>query len=297
MFYYILRFVWSARLTQVFQIIRPVQQTCPVIFSSPHSGRVYPQAFLDQSILDAAAIRSSEDAFVDQLISCAPALGAPVLLAHVPRSYIDLNRAADEFDPALIEGVRRSDNNPRIASGLGVVPRVVSGARSIYRGKIALAEAEMRVAQNWRPYHAALRGLIDETVARFGYVILLDMHSMPSEAAQMLRPHQQAADIVLGDRHGASAGGHVTAQIETAFAAEGLRVARNSPFAGAYIAQHYGRPSVGRHVVQIEMSRGLYMDESRIAPLPQFAQFQDMIARVIARLIARYGTQSTLAAE
>lgn len=280
-----------------FQIIRPNVQTCPVVFSSPHSGRAYPQAFLDQSVLGLAAIRSSEDAFVDQLISCAPSLGAPLLLAHVPRSYIDLNRAPDEFDPALIEQVRQSDSNPRIASGLGVVPRVVAGGRAIYHGKIPLAEAKARVAEYWHPYHTALRQLLGETLAQFGYVILLDIHSMPSEAAKMLRPHQIAADIVLGDRHGASAGGQIVAQVEAAFVAEGLRVARNSPFAGAYIAQQYGRPFVGKHVVQVEISRGLYMDESQIAPLPQFPQFQARLENVLRRVIAGYSAPSALAAE
>lgn len=280
-----------------FEIIRPAVQTSPVIVSSPHSGRDYPQAFLAQSVLDLAAIRSSEDAFVDQLAAAAPALGAPLLIAHVPRCYIDLNRAPDEFDPALIQDVRRSDSNPRVASGLGVVPRVVAGGRAIYRGKLTLAEAEARVNLFWHPYHAALRQLMAETVARFGYVILLDMHSMPSEAAAMLRPHQISADIVLGDRHGASAAGHVTAQIESAFAAEGMTIMRNSPFAGAYIAQHYGRPSVGRHVVQIEISRGLYMDEGKITPLAKFAQFQAQISNVIAQIIAKYTAPSALAAE
>lgn len=280
-----------------FQIIRPNVQTCPVVFASPHSGRAYPQAFLDQSVLGLAAIRSSEDAFVDQLISCAPALGAPLLIAHVPRAYVDLNRSPDEFDPALIEQVRHSDNNPRIASGLGVVPRVVAGGRAIYHGKIPLAEAKARIDDYWHPYHAALRQLLGETLVQFGYAILLDIHSMPSEAAKMLRPHQIAADIVLGDRHGASAGGQITAQVEAAFVAEGLRVARNSPFAGAYIAQHYGRPFAGKHVVQVEISRGLYMDESQITPLPQFEQFRVKIEHVLRRVTAGFAAPSALAAE
>jgi N-formylglutamate amidohydrolase len=284
-------------VTGSFQIIRPAVQTCPVVFSSPHSGRDYSQAFLDQSILGLAAIRSSEDAFVDSLISCAPSLGAPLLLAHVPRSYIDLNRAPDEFDPALIEQVRAYESNPRIASGLGVVPRVVAGGRAIYRGKISLAEAKARVDAHWHPYHNALGQLMADTVAKFGYAILLDMHSMPSEAAKMLRPNQFAADIVLGDRHGASAAGQITAHVEAAFVAEGLRVARNSPFAGAYIAQHYGRPFVGKHVLQVEISRGLYMNEDQITPLPQFAQFQSKIENVLRRVIAGYAAPSALAAE
>jgi N-formylglutamate amidohydrolase len=284
-------------LTASFQIIRPDVQTCPVVISSPHSGRAYPPAFLRQSVLDMRAVRSSEDAFVDEMVAAAPRLGAPLLLAHVPRAYVDLNRAADEFDPALIEGARRNDSNPRIASGLGVIPRVVAGGRAIYSGKLPLAEAEARINTHWRPYHAALRGLMDETAARFGMAILLDMHSMPSEAAQMLRPHQRPADVVLGDRHGASASGHIIAEIETAFVAQGLRVARNSPFAGAYIAQHYGQPFAGKHVVQIEISRGLYMDEAQVTPLPHFATFAAKITAALAQITTRLAPPQSLAAE
>jgi N-formylglutamate amidohydrolase len=173
----------------------------------------------------------------------------------------------------------------------------VAGGRAIYQGKLTLAEAQARVATHWRPYHAALRGLLDETLAQFGFAVLLDVHSMPSEATAMLRPHQISAQIVLGDRHGASAAGHVTNQIEAAFAYENLTVQRNSPFAGAYIAQHYGRPSVGVHVVQIEISRGLYMDEKAIAPLPEFAAFQAKFSRVLARVIGHNRTNGALAAE
>lgn len=284
-------------MTRCFDIIRPRVQTCPIIFSSPHSGRDYPPPFLQQSVLDINAIRSSEDAFVDRLIAAAPDLGAPLLLAHVPRAFVDLNRAHDEFDPALIDGVRRNDSNPRVASGLGVVPRVVSGGRAIYRGKLTLAEAESRVAKYWHPYHAALGQLISQTISKFGYVILLDMHSMPSEAAQMVRGGTAIADIVLGDRHGASAAAHVTAQIEGAFAGSGLRVARNSPFAGAYVAQHYGRPSVGRHVVQVEISRRLYMNETDILPLPHFDAFQMKMDGIIAHIINKFSEPRALAAE
>ena len=284
-------------MSAAFQIIRPDVQTCPVVVSSPHSGRDYSARFLRQSMLGIAALRSSEDAFVDHLVAASPRWGAPLLLAHVPRAYVDLNRAPDEFDPALIEGARRNDNNPRIASGLGVIPRVVAGGRAIYSGKLPLSEAETRIASFWRPYHDALRHLIDETMTRFGFVVLLDMHSMPSEAASILRPHQGAADIVLGDRHGASAGSGIVAEIEASFAAQSFRVTRNSPFAGAYIAQAYGRPSAGKHVVQIEISRGLYMDETRIAPLPQFESIEQRIVRALAQIIQRFTPSQSLAAE
>lgn len=283
-------------MTPAYDILRPVVQTCPIVFASPHSGRQYSDAFLRQTVLDKVTLRSSEDAFVDQLIAPACQFGAPILCANVPRAYVDLNRGADEYDPAVIDGVVPSAVSPRIASGLGVIPRVVAGGRAIYSGKLTLDEAQARIDTNWQPYHRALKGLLDETVSQFGEVILLDMHSMPSEAA-MLHHHARPMDIVLGDRHGASASPDVMAALEAAFTAEGLRVARNTPFAGAYIAQHYGRPIVRRHVVQIEMSRALYLDERTVTPLAQYDAFAALLGRVLRQITAHFGQSLPMAAE
>lgn len=268
-----------------YRLIRPARQETCVIFSSPHSGREYPAEFLASSALDARTIRSSEDAFVEELFAGAPLRGAPLIAARVPRAYVDLNRAPDEFDPAVVNGVTRAAHNPRVSSGLGVIPRVVAGGKAIYRGKMALAEAEARITRHWRPYHAALSGLMDETLASFGESILIDCHSMPHEAIEgHTRPGQPRPEVVLGDRFGAAAGREVMDRVEAAFAAAGLRVARNAPFAGAFIAQSYGRPSARRHVVQVEIDRGLYMDEATIQPLPEFAAFRELLSGVIAEI-------------
>ena len=282
----------------VYRIARPVRQDTAVIFASPHSGRQYGAGFLAQTVLDARMIRSSEDAYIDQVFATAPQVGAPLLLAEVPRAYLDLNRAPDELDPSVIEGVARSAHNPRVASGLGVIPRVVAQGRAIYRGKLTLAEAEARIAQVWHPYHRALRGLMDETHSQFGEAVLIDCHSMPHEAIEgHTRPGHLRPDVVLGDRFGAAAGRDVMDRIEAAFASAGLRVARNAPFAGAFIAQSYGRPVSGRHVVQVEIDRALYLDEARVEPLPGFAAFCALMAGVVAE-IATIGRQSLpLAAE
>ncbi|MFM2390493.1 MAG: hypothetical protein RLZZ437_2048 [Pseudomonadota bacterium] len=274
-----------------FTIAWPDLRDTPVIFSSPHSGRSYPAAFLEQSLLDAQTIRSSEDAYVDQLFSAAPGFGAPLIHATLPRAYLDLNRAPDELDPALIEGIHRPAHNPRVSSGLGVIPRVVANGRAIYRGKLPVAEAERRIARIWHPYHNALRRLIDENQARFGQAILIDCHSMPHEAIDAhSRPGTLRPDVVLGDRFGAAAGREVIERVEAAFANAGLRVARNSPFAGAYIAQAYGRPSRGNHVVQVEIDRALYLDEARVALRPDFPAFHRLISGVVAEIsaIGRY---------
>ncbi|MDX5349544.1 MAG: N-formylglutamate amidohydrolase [Paracoccaceae bacterium] len=275
---------------------RPARAVGPVIFASPHSGRDYPASFLAQALLDRAAIRSSEDAFVDQLFDCAPAIGAPLLAARVPRAYLDLNRAADELDPAVIEGIARAPHNPRVSSGLGVIPRVVAGGRAIYRGKLPLAEAESRLRRFWHPYHQALAALVEETRAAYGQTVLIDCHSMPHEAIEAhTRPGQRLPEVVLGDRYGVAAGREVMDRIEAAFAGAGLRVGRNAPFAGAYVAQAYGRPSRGVHVVQVEIDRALYMDEARIEPLAGFQAFRALIAGVVAELVRPEGM--ALAAE
>lgn len=268
-----------------YQIKLPMARSTPVVMASPHSGRAYPQDLIQQSVLEFNQLRSSEDAFVDQLIDMAPDHGAALITAKCPRAYVDFNRAPDELDPALIEGLARSPHNPRISSGLGVIPRVVSGGRAIYRGKMPLAEAETRIAGNWHPYHRALRHLLEETHEVFGHSILIDWHSMPHEAIENHgRPGALRPEVVLGDRFGASAGSDWTDRIEAAFQDAGLRVARNSPFAGAFIAQSYGRPASGRHVIQIEIDRALYMDEAKVTPLPRFDRFRQLIGGVIARI-------------
>jgi len=284
--------------SDAFTLRLPADRTTPVVFSSPHSGADYPEAFVSQSLLDRHTIRSSEDAFVDRLFSAAPDHGAPLLSARIPRAYLDLNRAADELDPAVIEGIDRAPHNPRVSSGLGVIPRVVAGGRAIYRGKLPRKEAESRILRVWHPYHATLKTLLDESLAQFGEAVLIDCHSMPHEAIEAhSRPGHPRPDVVLGDRFGAAASRHVVDRIESAFAAAGLRTARNAPFAGAYIAQAYGRPSRNQHVVQIEIDRALYMDEARIEPRADFLQFQRLVTRVIADVTAPQAGRMPLAAE
>lgn len=281
-----------------FELFLPPTRASSVILSSPHSGRDYDEAFLRRSLLDRLAIRSSEDAFVDMLVSDAPRLGAPLLAARVPRAYVDLNRAAEELDPALIEGVARHCHNPRVSSGLGVIPRVVSNGRAIYRGKLTLAEAETRLTACWHPYHAALQALIEENRTLFGEAVLLDMHSMPREAIDGFgRGNGPRPDVVLGDRFGATAAPDIVAQVEDAFVAAGLRVVRNAPFAGAYITQHYGRPGRGQHVIQIEIDRSLYMDEATLLPHGGFDALKATLSAVLSRIIDFRRPARQLAAE
>lgn len=285
--------------TDPYALFLPEARTTSVVFSSPHSGRDYPWAFLKQTVLDERAVRSSEDAFVDLLFADAPRMGAPLLAAKMPRAYVDLNRSAEELDPAVIEGISVAGHNPRVSSGLGVIPRVVANGRVIYRGKLARAEAEARLDGYWHPYHTCLQRLLDEAHAGFGEAILIDCHSMPHEAIESVSTKGGTApEVVLGDRFGASADPEIVERVELAFRNAGLRVGRNTPFAGAHITQRYGRPSRGRHAIQVEIDRALYMDEAEIRPSRDYRGFKAALASVIAEIaeIGR-GLEMPLAAE
>lgn len=268
-----------------FTLELPTAQTTSMVFASPHSGRYYSDAFKAHSVLDDATIRSSEDAFIDKLIECAPKFGAPLIHATYPRAYLDLNRACDEMDPAVVAGVRSTAHNPRILSGLGVIPRVVANGRAIYRGKIPLDQAMERIENVWRPYHENLQNLLVKTRAQFGEATLVDVHSMPHEAAEgASHPKGVRPEIVLGDRFGASANGEIVDRIESVFLDAGLKVSRNAPFAGAYIVQQYGRPSQRQHALQIEIDRSLYMNEKHIRPNTNFLAFQKLMAQVVCEI-------------
>jgi N-formylglutamate deformylase len=269
-----------------YQLTHPERRTTSVVFASPHSGRDYSWSFLCRTRLNEHSVRSSEDAFVDQLFDCAPQMGAPLIIAGAPRAFVDLNRSADELDPALIEGVARCGHNLRVSSGLGVIPRVVANGQAIYTGKLSHQEAERRIETYWRPYHQALAGQLDQAEMMFGKAILVDCHSMPHEAMDsVVGLGARRPEVVIGDRFGASAHSDIVDRIEAALSAAGLSVVRNTPFAGAYVTQHYGRPSKGRHAVQIEIDRSLYMNEQLVRPNGNFQNFRTLLRGVIAEII------------
>lgn len=281
-----------------FDLIQPDATTSGAVFASPHSGREYDSAFLAATELDPHALRSSEDAWVDELIAAAPEYGVPILAARTPRAYVDLNRAVDELDPALIQGVRRGAHNPRVISGLGVIPRVVSNGRAIYRGRLPMEEARRRLVHHWHPYHQTLQALLDRQVQQFGRAILIDCHSMPHEAIEgHARQLDAVPQVVLGDRFGASCAPEVIEAVETVFGESGLRVVRNTPFAGAYISKQYGRPARSQHAVQIEVDRSLYMDERSLVRHDGFDRLQEIMTRLIGEVAQLARPQMPLAAE
>lgn len=271
-----------------FEVLAPANPTLPFVFASPHSGRVYHKSFLQVSRLDTVSIRRSEDSFVDEIFASAPALGAPLLKAHFPRAYVDPNREAYELDPAMFDAPLPgfvNSRSPRVAAGLGTIARVVRDGAEIYAKKLTFAEAQWRIDTYYKPYHAKLRSLMETTHKQFGCAVLIDCHSMPSVGGPLdqdigtTRP-----DVVLGDRFGTACARRLTDIIERALTMQGFAVVRNNPYAGGFSTEHYGRPALGLHALQIEINRALYMDEERIERLQGLKRISAAVTTMIRAL-------------
>jgi N-formylglutamate amidohydrolase len=268
-----------------FEAIEPAHCRGPVLFNSPHSGRIYPHAFLMTSRLDLATLRRSEDSFVDDLIAGLVERGHPIMRAHFPRCYVDVNREPYELDPRMFDGRLPSFANTRsmrVAGGLGTVARVVGDAQEIYDQRISVSEALHRIDRLYKPYHRTLRRLFTKLHRHFGTAILVDCHSMPSTTGG--RDERPRADVVIGDRYGTSCVGIIAETVEQALREFGYVVSRNKPYAGGFITEHYGNPTTGLHAVQLEINRALYMDERRYERSPSFDRLAAELAGLADRL-------------
>lgn len=262
-------------LTPPFEVREPLGNISPFVFCSPHSGRIYSQHFLAQSRLDAMALRRSEDCYVDELFIRAASRGATLLSARFPRAYIDANREPYELDPELfLEPLPDWANarSVRVAGGLGTIARIVSDGEEIYSGPLALSDALIRIDLLYKPFHAVLRSLLDRAQRNFGYAILIDCHSMPS--AHMAHAGVQRPDFVIGDRFGTSCDLRLTKLIRASLTDLGYEAQLNRPYAGGYITEHYGRPIRGVHAIQLEINRGLYMNEKTLEKRPRFMSLE-----------------------
>ena len=277
----------ATELSPPFTVARPESLKIPLVFNSPHSGRVYPKAFLAASRLEPMALRRSEDAYVEELFSFVTELGAPLLHAHFPRAYVDVNREPYELDPALFrDGLPHYANTQsvRVVGGLGTIARIVSESDEIYREPLSVNAALERINRLYTPYHETLSSLLDEARRAFGFSVLIDCHSMPSSpiAEQAgVRP-----DFVLGDRFGTSCSPELTRLAAGQLKAQGYAVALNKPYAGGYITEHYGRPHKGQHALQIEINRALYMDETTFEKSSGFPQLKDDLESMVRALVA-----------
>ena len=270
-----------------FEIIEPPEWHGPVVFNSPHSGSIYPRAFLTTSRLDTATLRRSEDSFVDELVLGVVRRGFPLMRAHFPRCYVDVNREPYELDPRMFEGRLPSFANTRsmrVAGGLGTVARVVGDAQEIYDRRLPVDDALRRIETLYKPYHRALRRLVTTVHRDFGAAILVDCHSMPSTAGT--KDERPRADVVIGDRYGTSCVAAVADTVEQTLRDLGYLVNRNKPYAGGFITEHYGNPAAGFHSIQLEVNRALYMDERRYEPVASFARLAADLVGLAERLAA-----------
>lgn len=268
-------------------------RTTPLFLNSPHSGDVFPPHFLARSQLSRAALRRASDLYVDSLFRPLVATGLPLMSARLPRSYLDLNREPLELDPRLISGNLPVDANTRslrVAGGLGTIPRVIGDQVEIYAGKLPLEEALARIEAHYVPYHLRLHRELARRHRDHGMVLLLDLHSMPSQT--LPRPHRSMPDLVIGDRFGSSAATVLVERLEHLARCAGFRVERNQPYAGGYITEHYGRPGLGWHAIQIEVNRALYMDEARLEPHDGFAGLSAALCEIVAQLVAEQAFDS-----
>jgi len=256
-----------------FEIVEPAELRAPLIFNSPHSGSVYPDDFLQASRIDLPTLRRSEDSFMDELIGDLSDHGFPVVRVHFPRSYVDVNREPYELDPRMFVGRLPSFANTRsmrVAGGLGTIPRVVGDGQEIYRERLSVDDALGRIEQLYKPYHRALRRLINRVHQRFGTTVVVDCHSMPSVGVSRDEPRRP--DVVIGDRYGTSCAALLADIVEETLTSLGYSVGRNKPYAGGFITEHYGNPASGLHAIQLELNRAIYMDERRRERGPNFAQ-------------------------
>jgi len=275
----------TEELDPPFEILEPTAYMAPVLFNSPHSGSTYPRAFLAVSRLDVGTLRRSEDSFVDALIAGVVSHGYPLMRAHFPRCFVDVNREPYELDPRMFEGRLPSFANTRsmrVAGGLGTVARVVGDAQEIYDQRIPVDDAMQRIESLYKPYHRALRRLFTKMHRDFGTAMLIDCHSMPSSSGQ--KDERPRPEFVLGDRYGTSCVGVVAETVESTLRTLGYTVSRNKPYAGGFITEHYGNPAAGLHTIQLEINRALYMDERRYERISGFARLSSDLETVARRL-------------
>jgi N-formylglutamate amidohydrolase len=281
-----------------FDVLDPPALVSPLVFSSPHSGAIYPKSFLAAARLDAMTLRRSEDAYVDQLFAGVVAHGAPLIRARFPRAYLDLNREPYELDPRMFEGrlpVFANTRSVRVAGGLGTIARLVGDSQEIYRDRLKLEEALARIDRLYKPYHRSLRFLLERAQQIFGLAVLIDCHSMPSISSvplpDPLSDRKIKADFVLGDRYGTSCEAALIDTVEYELRRLGYQVMRNKPYAGVFITEHYGDPANHFQALQIEVNRGLYMDERTMDKAPRFAQVAADLCRVADQLACLLATR------
>lgn len=262
-----------------FSFHRPQSYSAPILVSCPHAGKIYPISFIKASAQSEFTLRSSEDVYVDDLCEGVPELGLGFIKTNIARSFIDLNRAPDSLDPQIIEGVV-STNCDNAKAGFGVIARLVGQGSIIYKRKLSLQEAIERINNFHKPYHNAIFQELNAIKTKFGRAMIIDMHSMPNISLGNLK-----ADIIIGDRYSKSCNSAICDMIEDYFSNCGLKVRRNHPFAGGFTTKEYGKPQNKIEALQIEINRGLYVNEASLEKLRRFDEIKGIITDLFKLLI------------
>lgn len=272
-----------------FRLSAPLDGTSPVLLASPHSGTYLPAPFLKAVRVPAAALRRLEDAHVGRLLEAASA-HAPLIEATHARAVIDLNRAETDMDASVVEGAPEAARSDRTRAGFGLFPRIVAPGMPIYAAPISAREARRRVQDLHRPWHLAIAEGLARARQTHGFALLLDCHSMPPLEVG-------GAQVVIGDRHGTSASGALVAEVERLFRQQGLRTARNQPYAGGHTLERHGRPADGVHAIQIELCRSLYMHPETLRPHAGLQRLEAVLDVIVRHLAAQPVSAPRLAAE
>lgn len=269
----------------------------PVLVSVPHAGRHYPPALLNRSRLGPAELRQLEDRHIDAPAEALAERGFPVLVARTARAWIDLNRSERELDQEMFAPTPRRadiDISLKVRGGLGLVPRRLPGHGDIYDAPVCANDLAGRIESVHRPYHQAIAETLARIRRRFGAALLLDLHSMPPlKPRGGLRP----SEIVIGDRHGRTAGRRFVQTAVEVCRAHGFSLALNSPYAGGYLLDRHGRPGEDVHALQIEIGRGVYLDEALDEPGPGMPRISALLTELCETLAEKIGGAMPLAAE
>jgi len=273
----------------------PAASPSPLVLDSPHSGTAYPPDFA--SIADIGMLRTAEDTWVDDLWGGAVDQGVPLLGATCPRAYIDVNRAVQDIDPTMLDAPWPGplSDSPKVGLGKGLIWRMLDDGTPLYDRKLSVAEVQQRIDACWRPYHAALCTLLDDTHARLGKVWHINCHSMPSVAGAYAtgKPGTAHPDFVLGDRDGTTADPAFAAFVADWLRVRGYAVAINDPYKGVELVRVHGRPSEGRHSLQIEINRKLYMDEVTLRPNAGYGRLKATLGELTSAMLGWMRAQAT----
>jgi N-formylglutamate deformylase len=268
----------------------PSANEAPLVFDSPHSGSHYPEDFRFSCPLE--VLRRAEDAYVDELYEAAPAHGATLIGALFPRSYLDTNRAVDDLDEVILDGVWPSPLRPshKTRAGLGVVRRIARPGTHIYDRKLSVDEVMGRLERCHTPYHRVLADACDRMHAKYGVVWHVNCHSMPSSSSA--KEEGDCADFVLGDRDGTTCAGEFTDFVAAFLRGRGYDVRINEIYKGVEIVRRHGRPADNRHSLQIEVDRSLYMNQKTLEKTAGFDRIKADISAMIAQLRAFAAAQA-----